>query len=489
LVDAFSVLEEGTKFADSWYFGAVCEHAEAILSGQLRRLVVTQPPGTLKSLTWNVFFPAWTWIEFPQVRFLIAGHDQTNASENAVKCRNLIKSGWYQNSFAPDWRLAGDQDAKLFYQNTRGGHRMSLSVGGSPAGKKGHVLIVDDLHDPVTVHSEAQRRADKEWFRLGFSDRMMNFKTAALVVIGHRLRKDDLEGDLLEEGWPELRLPEELREAKRKLFPVACELEEGAPKTDRDPREEGDWLRPERFGPNEKKGVIEIGGELAYTAKHEQEPQDRKGQMFDPGKVKIVPGWPTGTVSVWYWDTAASEEESACDSCGVHIGKKPDGTFIILEVISGRFGPTERNNHMRNNALASMHLPGLRMKRLYWEKGTSDSGLERDRILARHLAGIPCAADRAKGPKVERAEGLAAQWAAGNVELLDGPWNRFYLGRMADFPLTRHKDQTDASSGGFNKLALGLSDDAYITGTEADTVHGGLPHGTYDPNPQGDPYA
>lgn len=471
----------------SWYLGAVAEHAEAIFSGQLTRLVVTQPPGTLKSMTWCVLFPAWVWIDWPQTRFLIGTHDLSNACRDATYCRKLIRSSWYQNAFNPQWRLADDQDAKLFYQTTSGGHRLSVSTGGAVAGKKGHILIVDDLHDATTIHSPAVKTAEKNWFRVGFSDRMMNFKTGCIVVIGHRLERDDIEGELIDEGWPELRLPEEFSESLRKTFPVHCEWEGRTLATD--PRTaDGEWLRPERFGPDERDTRIRESGARNYAAKHQQSPIAHKGRMFNPDKVRRVPTYPVGTVAVRYFDTAASEKDDACHTSGVLIGQTPEGRYVVIDVKRDRWGPTDRNRVMRNTGLEDMRRPGLTFRRLYWEKGTSDAGLERDQLLARALAGIPCAAAPPKGPKKVRAEAFASQWEAGNVDVVDADWTTGYLNRMADFPDAKDKDDTDASSGGFNKLALVNDDpDLYGTAEERDTVVGNLPAGTFGTTT--DPYA
>jgi predicted phage terminase large subunit-like protein len=47
---------------------------------------------------------------------------------------------------------------------------------------------------------------------------------------------------------------------------------------------------------------------------------------------------------------------------------------------------------------------------------------------------------------------FAAQWNAGNVKLLRGPWNAAYLDEMTSFPFGTNDDQVDASSGAFSKL-------------------------------------
>src|SRR5713101_6046109 len=41
---AWAVLEPGTVFVPGWHIGAICEHLEAITSGQIRNLLITVPP-------------------------------------------------------------------------------------------------------------------------------------------------------------------------------------------------------------------------------------------------------------------------------------------------------------------------------------------------------------------------------------------------------------------------------------------------------------
>jgi predicted phage terminase large subunit-like protein len=71
----------------------------------------------------------------------------------------------------------------------------------------------------------------------------------------------------------------------------------------------------------------------------------------------------------------------------------------------------------------------------------------------RNLAGFSVRLDRVTGSKVERAQPFAAQAEAGNVRIVRGTWNQDYLQELCAFPLGVLKDQVDASSGAFNKLA------------------------------------
>ena len=80
---------------------------------------------------------------------------------------------------------------------------------------------------------------------------------------------------------------------------------------------------------------------------------------------------------------------------------------------------------------------------------------EMDMLLPGELREIRIRAERPTGDKAVRAEPLSVQVEAGNVYLVEGPWNKDYMDEVKVFPHGKYKDQVDGSSGAFNKLALG----------------------------------
>jgi hypothetical protein len=57
----WSVLEPSTKLIGGWPLEAICLHLEAVTFGEINRLLINVPPGFMKSLLVNVFWPAWEW--------------------------------------------------------------------------------------------------------------------------------------------------------------------------------------------------------------------------------------------------------------------------------------------------------------------------------------------------------------------------------------------------------------------------------------------
>src|SRR5690606_34153287 len=107
---AWPVLEPGQPYVHGWHMDAICEHLEAITSGEINRLLINVPPGTSKSTLVSVFWPAWEWgaKKLPNKRFISASHEQGLAVRDALKMRRLIQSEWYQGLWGIT--LTGDQN-------------------------------------------------------------------------------------------------------------------------------------------------------------------------------------------------------------------------------------------------------------------------------------------------------------------------------------------------------------------------------------------
>ena len=66
------LVEPGRTFISGLGIEAMCHHLEAVDRGEIQKLLITVPPGSMKSLLCSVFFPLWQWgpREKPQHRFL-----------------------------------------------------------------------------------------------------------------------------------------------------------------------------------------------------------------------------------------------------------------------------------------------------------------------------------------------------------------------------------------------------------------------------------
>src|ERR1019366_7024928 len=142
---AWPVVEPGRPFLPAWHVDAIADHLQAISEGLIKNLLINVPPGHGKSLIVSVLWPAWQWIrsiEGACWRGLFASYDSGLATRDSVRCRALMESAWYRETFRPAWKLSGDQNEKGYFENTKSGFRISLSVGGRGTGFRGDAIVV-----------------------------------------------------------------------------------------------------------------------------------------------------------------------------------------------------------------------------------------------------------------------------------------------------------------------------------------------------------
>ena len=81
----------------------MCGHLEAVTDGRIKRLLMTVPPGMMKSLM-LVFWTAWEWGPkgMPHLQVLTTSYSQANVLRDNQKLRRLIES----EKFRAVWPLA-----------------------------------------------------------------------------------------------------------------------------------------------------------------------------------------------------------------------------------------------------------------------------------------------------------------------------------------------------------------------------------------------
>jgi hypothetical protein len=85
------------------------------------------------------------WTFKPEWRLLAGSYGMDLAVRDAMKCRQLMESDWYQREFKPQWKLCGKQNQKKYYRNTMSGERVAVSVGGRVTGFRGNCVVGETL--------------------------------------------------------------------------------------------------------------------------------------------------------------------------------------------------------------------------------------------------------------------------------------------------------------------------------------------------------
>jgi hypothetical protein len=151
LSEAWAQFEGGRDFTGGWAIGAIAEHLGAVIHGQIKDLVINQPPRTTKSSLAGVCLTPWAWIHYPQLQFFYTSYSDKLSVRDHVKARRLMQSEWYQARWGDRFDIAEDQNTKLRYDNTKGGYRVASSTEGTTTGEGGDIIVC--LPFEVMIHT------------------------------------------------------------------------------------------------------------------------------------------------------------------------------------------------------------------------------------------------------------------------------------------------------------------------------------------------
>jgi hypothetical protein len=202
---AFGVVRPGIPFKPNWHLEAVTHKLCQVAKGDVRRLIITLPPRTLKSLCASVALPAWFLGHYPSERVVVVSYSDLLARNHANDFRRLVNDPLYLATF-PTLRVERETDREIV--TTKRGKRIATSIDGTLTGLGGNLIIVDDPLKLGDAMSDAVRARVIEWYRSTLLSRGDDKTTTRIVVVMQRVHQNDLVGYLQEQGGFEvLNLP------------------------------------------------------------------------------------------------------------------------------------------------------------------------------------------------------------------------------------------------------------------------------------------
>jgi predicted phage terminase large subunit-like protein len=448
----------------------VAEHLQAVVDGDIKRLLINLPPRLGKSSICSVSLPAWCWAQpvnsptsGPSVQFLHASYAEKLSLRDSVKCRRLIESPWYQKLWGDRFNLLGDQNTKSRFGNDKGGERLITSIGGAATGEGMQIGVVDDPNAANEAFSEANIEATIEWWDGTMSTRLNDQKTGAFIVIQQRLAENDLSGHILEHDigeWTHLMLP--MRYEPDRSFVTSIGWS--------DPRTEpGELLLPERFGDDEVK-ALERSLASRAPGQLQQRPEPAGGGIIkrDWWKLWEEPAFPPMDFILASLDTAytmkTENDFSALTIWGVFstdpaavAGRSigPDGRPIYIDRVFTEQAPKV----MLMNAWQER----LELHQLVEKVATTCKRLKVDCLIIENKAAGHSVAQEMR--RLYSGEGFAVQlhdpksqdklsrlysvqhlFAEGMVYAPDRPWAEMVMTQVGQFPKGTHDDLVDTAS-------------------------------------------
>jgi predicted phage terminase large subunit-like protein len=448
-----------------------------------KRVIITQPPQTGKSELASRRLPAYAFGCNPDLRIIATSYGDGLATLMNRDVQQIIDSEAYARLF-PNTSLNSSnvrtaaygqplRNSDIFEIVNRKGKYKSAGIGGTITGFSGDLGIIDDpIKNRDDAESDVYRANLRHWFTTTFRSRLVANPNSAIIIMHTRWHSEDLIGWLLElekdnkdaDKWLLINLPAELDVIPDKVK----EPKQYEAYITYDKRKLGDLLWASRLPKATLNGIRAYDPD-DYEALYQQRPIKPGGEMFPREKWVIIDkdvfnalvnsGY-EGMTFVRYWDKAGTKDGGAY-TAGVLMCYDPFRRFgvnyIVVDVARCQREAFEREQLIKLTAQLDTRYNSEEQTVTTWleQEGGSGGKESAQNTAINTLAGFAVEYETATGDKAVRAKPFSSQQKAGNVGLVLGLWNDDYIAELAAFPQGKYKDQTDGSSGGFNKLALG----------------------------------
>lgn len=426
---AWKTVEPSRPFVSNWHIGAIAEHLEAISRGQIRNLILNVPPGSTKTLSVSIFWPAWDWIRNPGLRWIFASYGANMQRKAGRKCLDLLQSKWFRARW-PSFRLAERDPSVANFWTDKGGFRFGTTVRGEVTGNHADRLVCDDPIKPLEITKNSLDLC-LEWWTGTMSTRQADPRTTARVVMMQRLHDRDLSGEMERAGdYEVLRLPMRY-EAK---FPCITALGRPDPRT-----EDGELLDPNRVPEEEVRSLEKKLGPIPAAAQLQQRPTPEGGNIFALGWLQNTYTHLPPAVDAWALSADCTfKGKDTSDFVCIQVWARVGVDFYLVDLVNERLSFTDTLIRLRE---MSARWP-LVVVKLVEDAANGAAVVD---VLRRELHGLELV--KPLGGKEARANAVTPVFRSGNVYLPEhAPWLSEYKAQLSTFPYASNDDMVDSTS-------------------------------------------
>jgi len=423
----FHVLNPSAIFHMNWHICAIAYYLEQVRLGKIKRLIITVPPRSLKSIMCSVAFPAFVLGHDPTKRLIVASYSADLAIKHGNDFRKIVNSAEYHGIF-PGMRISAMKDTQTEVVTTLNGFRLAISVDGALTGRGGDIIIIDDPIAALAAVSQKSREHVANWYCNTLLSRLDDKQNGAIVLVMQRLHEDDLVGVQLRgsDAWTVLSLPAIAQQDEE--IPIGNGQVHF--------RRAGDVLHPER----EPREVLEslraqLGPEI-YSAQYQQRPVPPGGATIKRAWLRRYDQLPQSGQVIQSWDVANKQGEendySVCSTWRIY-----DKRYYLIDLLRGRFDfPTLRTKVSQQ---AKLHKASQIL--------IEDAGFGTALIQELKTAHFSVVGVKPEYDKKIRMAIQSAKFENGRVFFpKEAPWLRDLEDELFAFPNGRHDDQVDSIS-------------------------------------------
>ena len=416
----------------------IASNFEAIARGDAKRLIISCPPRSGKSML-SQLFVAWLLGRDEKTQHILASYGAQLSSRFHRGIVGYLRHKHFRSCF-PSWS-GFEPDSK--YDMRGGGYILATSIGGVLTGFTAGSTAEDSpgvgalvIDDPLKSSDSRKMLENLEtWWGEQASTRRTN--RWAQVLIGTRFHEADLHGILMQgDGlWDEKENPDGWRWIN---IPGLCENEA----TDPLGRKNGESHWPDNpvFTEDMLLSQKRAMGSSAFAALYQGTPTAAEGAIIKAGWINrlIVEDQPKDfDITFMAMDTAFQEKESADESVIAVMGYRktePDKIYV-REIVHGRWAFPDLL------AMVEQTAKYYRVTHMCIEDAASGQSLIQ--ILERETK-VRVHKFKPIRSKTVRLQTVAPLWENGQVYLHDGEWTDQFVNEITKFPHVPHDDWTDA---------------------------------------------
>lgn len=428
---AFKVLEPETKYEHNWHVDVICQHLQNVYKGEIRNLDINIPPRTIKSVLVNVIFPTWCWLKEPSFKFISCSYSDALSVKFNMKRRDLIKSEFYQ--MLSPIKIKEDADQQRYIENEHNGFFLSTSVGGSATGMGADILLMDDALSAQDSFSTTKREFANHWYASTFHNRLKDKRTGRRINVMQRLHEKDLSG-FLSENY----------NFEKLVIPMIKEKTQVTNSTNWvDPRNEGEFLHPQRYSENEMQDEIKGLGSYGWAGQMQQRPAPQDGGIIKKDWIKVESikdiSFERKIISI----DATFKGGKNSDFVSMQVWGKTKTDFCLIDQLRGKWGFITTVKNIKK--LEEKH----QTKRIFIEDKANGPAIIN--VLKSELTGIK--AVNPKDSKEARLHSIAHFFETGNI-IFDKNLNDLddLINELLFFPNAKHDDMVDALTQAIQEL-------------------------------------
>ncbi|KKN50688.1 hypothetical protein LCGC14_0630370 [marine sediment metagenome] len=406
----------------NWHHELIAEKLEAVLRGELKRVMFFAPPRHGKSELCSVRFPAFYLGHKPQDSIIACSYAENLACTFSRATRACVRSPQYHELWPIKlsrkgdvrWQLDGKKDERPSY--------IAAGINGSVSGEGANLLIIDDpIKTAKQAYSKGYRDDCWNWYRLVGRTRLQ--PDASIILMMTRWHDDDLAGRIIQQmkedptstQWEIVVLPAENLEGGEGHLPYPA-------------------LWPTQYSTKALADIQKDIGLYAWWALYQQSPRIASGTVFKREWWPIVDLVPELAFKLQVWDTAfGGDDYSVCQTTGIRL-KTEAPRFIGMDVWRDR--PIWPDLKQAAVDQYEKHKPDVVAIEL---KATGISLIQDLQATHPHIPVIGI--DIKNTPHPVRTAAVVTQVANGQYGLARGEWNSAFIDEHSEYPLGAHDDQ------------------------------------------------